>query len=165
MMAALLIATTVAWITLEAASATEEPASPWSRAQAGALVTGLTLFSVHAAALVEHALRGTGGSPVGLALIAGGIALRIAAIRALGADFVSTPVAPSRVVTTGVYRFLCHPSELGLIAAAAGAAVLLDSRVAAGIALVVLVPLAVVRCAAEDRLLDRVRDRPRRPAV
>jgi protein-S-isoprenylcysteine O-methyltransferase Ste14 len=164
-MAALLIATTVAWIALEAAISTEERAPRWSRAHAGALVTGLTLFAVHAAALVEHALRGTGGSLVGLALVAGGIGLRIAAIRALGADFVSATVAPSRVVTTGVYRVLRHPSELGLIAAAAGAAVLLDSCVAAGIALVVLVPLVVVRCAAEDRVLDRMRDDPRGPAV
>ena len=64
-------------------------------------------------------------------------------------------------MTTGVYRLLRHPSELGLIAAAAGAAVLLDSGIAAAIALVVLVPLAVVRCAAEDRLLRGVHDRPR----
>jgi protein-S-isoprenylcysteine O-methyltransferase Ste14 len=160
MMAALLIATTVAWIALEAASSTEEPAPPWSRAHAGALATGLTLFAVQAAALVEHALRGTAGSPLGLALILGGIALRVAAIRALGADFVSTTAAPSRIVTTGVYRRLRHPSELGLIAAAAGAAVLLDSGVAAAIALVVLVPLAVARCAAEDRVLRRMRARP-----
>lgn len=62
-------------------------------------------------------------------------------------------------------RFLRHPSELGLIAAAAGAAVLLDSSVAAGIALVVLVPLALARCAAEDRMLDRMRDRPRNLAA
>ena len=73
MMAALLIATTVAWIALEAASSTEEPALPWSSAHAGALATGLTLLAVHTAALVEHALRSTSGSLLGLALIASGI--------------------------------------------------------------------------------------------
>ncbi len=163
-MIALLVATTVVWIALEAATSTEEPAPPWSRAHASALATGVTLFAVHATAIVEHAARGTSGSPAGLALIAGGIALRIAAIRALGDDFVSTTNAPSRVVITGLYRWMRHPSELGLLAAAGGAAVLLDSRGAAAVVLLVMFPLCVLRCWAEDRVVNRVQDQARQRA-
>jgi protein-S-isoprenylcysteine O-methyltransferase Ste14 len=154
-MVALLVVTTIAWLALEASSTTEEPPARWSRGHAGALATGVTLFAVQAIAIAEHVARGTSGSLAGLALIAGGVGLRIAAIRALGDDFVSTSTAPSRVVTTGLYRWMRHPSELGLVAAAAGATVLLGSPAAAAVALVGLVPLSALRCAAEDRVLAR----------
>jgi protein-S-isoprenylcysteine O-methyltransferase Ste14 len=47
-----------------------------------------------------------------------------------------------------------HPSEIGLLAAAAGAALLLDSAIAATIAAVVLLPLCAMRCHAEDQRLS-----------
>jgi len=156
-MAAALVATTVLWLALEAASSVTEPEARWSRDHASAIATGLSLFAVHVTALVEHALRSTAGSFVGLALIAVGVALRIAAIHSLGADFVSTRAAPSRVVSTGLYRWLRHPSELGLVVAAAGAAVLLGSLCAAAVTIVVLVPLSLHRCAGEDRVLQAMR--------
>jgi len=152
-MVALLIATTLAWSALEAASSRAEPASRWTREHAGALTTGLALLVVHATAIGEHVLWGAAGSPAGLALIAIGVTLRIAAIRTLGDDFVSMRTVPRRRVTTGVYRWVRHPSELGLVLAAMGAAVLLGSRGAAVVVLVVLVPLSLQRCRAEDRLL------------
>lgn len=152
-MIALLVATTLAWSALEATSSRPEPAPRWTRERAGATATGLALLAVHATGIAEHAARATTGSLAGLALIAAGVALRIAAIRALGDDFVSMRAAPRRRVTTGPYRWLRHPSEVGLVAAAAGAAVLLGSRGAAALVLVVLVPLSVLRCRAEDRLL------------
>jgi protein-S-isoprenylcysteine O-methyltransferase Ste14 len=157
-MAALLVATTIAWAVLEAATSSEEPETRWSRKHASAIATGLALFTVHATAIVEHALRPTSESLIGLALIAAGVGLRIAAIRTLGDDFVSTSTAPLRVVTSGLYRWMHHPSELGLIAAAAGAALLLGSGGAAAVVLFVLVPLSALRCSAEDRVLDRSRD-------
>jgi protein-S-isoprenylcysteine O-methyltransferase Ste14 len=147
--AALLAASTAVWIVLEAAAA---PAEPHARAPRE-LATGLALLAVHGSALIEHLAFGTDGSLAGGALIAGGVALRVAAIRQLGADFVSVRARPARVAATGVYRWMRHPSEVGLAAVALGAAVLLGSVVAAALAAGVLLPLAVARCRAEDRLL------------
>jgi len=48
-----------------------------------------------------------------------------------------------------------HPSELGLLAAAVGAAVLMTSVAAAGVIVLGLAPLILVRCAAEDRTISR----------
>jgi len=145
----LLVASTVAWIALEAGSAPSEPHARSRRE----LATGLALLAVHASALAEHFVRHTVGSLAGVLLLVAGITLRVAAIRQLGDDFVSVPARPTRVVATGVYRWLRHPSELGLLAAALGAAILLGSAIAAAIVAGVLLPLAMARCRAEDRLL------------
>ena len=113
------------------------------------LATGLALLAVHVTAVAAP------GAPMivpGLALIACGIALRVTAIRALGGAFVSTTTAPTRIVRTGPYRWMRHPSEVGLLAAAVGAAVLMASVVAAAVIVLGLVPLILVRCAAEDRV-------------
>jgi protein-S-isoprenylcysteine O-methyltransferase Ste14 len=154
-MVALLVITTIAWSALEAAASVEEPEVRWSRAHGSAIATGLTLFAVHAMAIADHVLYGTDGSLAGLVLIASGVGLRIAAIRALGDDFVSSLAVPVRVVTTGPYRWMRHPSELGLLAAGAGASVLLGSCGASLIVVFVLIPLSVLRCGAEDRVLER----------
>lgn len=117
------------------------------------LATGLTLLAVHVTAIATR-----GEAPMlalGLALIGCGVALRVSAIRALGGAFVSTTTAPSRVVRSGPYRWMRHPSEVGLLAAAVGAAVLMTSVVAAGVIVIGLVPLILVRCAAEDRTIAR----------
>lgn len=53
----------------------------------------------------------------------------------------------------GPYRFMKHPSEVGLLAAAVGAAALLASGIAAAVIAIVLAPLVIVRCAAEDRTI------------
>jgi protein-S-isoprenylcysteine O-methyltransferase Ste14 len=115
-----------------------------------AVVGGLSLLLVFWVGL------GFGGSgwPVagGLAMIAG-IALRIAAIRALGPWFASTsrwlPGQPE--IRTGVYGRLRHPSELGLLLLAFGAAILLGSRAALAVALLVVLPASVMRVLREER--------------
>ncbi|MCS7241186.1 MAG: isoprenylcysteine carboxylmethyltransferase family protein [Candidatus Caldatribacterium sp.] len=61
---------------------------------------------------------------VGVVLMVGGITLRLLAIRTLGKYF--TPdialVEGQRIVTTGVYRFLRHPSYTGELLAFGGVA-------------------------------------------
>lgn len=155
-----LVASTLAWILLEASAASPEPARPWSRDQAGALATGVVLLAVQLSAIVEHHLARRASHPAGLLLIAAGIGLRVGAIRALGRDFVSVTVAPAALRRAGLYRWLWHPSELGLLAAAAGAAVLMRSAYAAALTALVLVPLSVLRARAEDRALAALRARP-----
>jgi protein-S-isoprenylcysteine O-methyltransferase Ste14 len=147
--AALLLTSIVGWAIVEALTASHEPQERLPRE----LATGLALFAIHAGGLAEDLVRGGGTGSLALiagsSLIVAGIALRIAAIRALGARFVSSCTF-DRVVTTGPYRWMRHPSEVGLLGAAAGAALLLDSAIAATIAAVVLVPMCALRCYRED---------------
>ena len=64
---------------------------------------------------------------VGVSMMAGGAAVRLAAIRRLGPRFVSDvrPTSPHVLARTGIYAVTRHPSETGLLMAALGAAVVL----------------------------------------
>jgi protein-S-isoprenylcysteine O-methyltransferase len=152
---AVVVASTLGWMGLEALVSTSEPHEHLPRE----LATGIALFVVHATAIVEHLARGLTTPPalflIGATLVAGGIALRVTSIRALGSAFVSTTTAPVRFVRAGPYRVMRHPSEIGLLAAAVGAAALLASVVAAAVIAFALLPLIIVRCVAEDRTISR----------
>ncbi|HEY4238424.1 MAG TPA: isoprenylcysteine carboxylmethyltransferase family protein [Kofleriaceae bacterium] len=129
-----------AWIALEAAWTVPEVPEPRTLA----LPTGLVLFATQAATLAVHAR----GSAIGAVILVGGIALRLWAIRTLG-DAFATAIAPRRIVRTGPYRWLRHPSELGLVLAAAGGAVWLGSALGLAVA-ALLVPLSIVRARREN---------------
>lgn len=159
-MAAILLVATAAWAVLEAALATPEPPAPWSLDHLRSLATGVALLAIQAGAAVEHLWRHTPGSLLGLPLLAAGVALRLAAIAALGPAFVSPARRPARLIGTGLYRVLHHPSELGLLAIAAASAVLLGSGVAAALTALLLLPLSLARCLAEERALGRRAARP-----
>lgn len=113
-------------------------------------ITGLMLLMVFLAALLG---RGA-GSAAGAVLMVGGVALRWAAMRQLGQWFVSeVRLLPGHeLVTEGVYRWVRHPSELGLLAIALGAAVLLGCW-AAGVGVAGLALLVLWRVRVEDRML------------
>ncbi len=115
-----------------------------------ALASALGLLAITVAAAA-----GPRTNAIGLVPVAIGIALRAAAMRALGDAFTSeTVLAPGRrVVTTGVYRWTRHPSDLGLVVFALGLALLGASVVAGAIAALVVVPTVVVRIAREERHL------------
>lgn len=149
MIVAAFLVLTAAWIAAEALTTPFEPdlAAPRERA------TGLALLAVHAGGLAEHLLRATPGLWIGAAVIGLGIGLRLAAIRSLGAAFSSSDLPPPRRISSGLYRAMRHPSELGLVLAAAGTALLLGSLFAAAVTLLVLVPLSLHRTAAETRQL------------
>ncbi|MDQ3334480.1 MAG: phosphatidylethanolamine N-methyltransferase family protein [Myxococcota bacterium] len=146
---AALVASTAVWMALEARVSAREPHAHLPRE----LATGLLLLAVHVTAIAVPGPARMFG--LGLALIAAGVALRVSSIHALGPAFVSTTSAPVRLVRAGPYRWMRHPSELGLLAAAVGAAVLMTSVAAAGVIILGLAPLILVRCAAEDRTISR----------
>jgi protein-S-isoprenylcysteine O-methyltransferase Ste14 len=118
-----------------------------------ALPTGIVLGASHVAGVLEHIAVG-GGSLAGAAMLAGGIALRWWAISTLGPLF-ATSLEPMRRIHAGPYRWLRHPSELGLLLAAAGGALLLGSRVAVALG-IALVPMSVLRCRRENQQLARL---------
>jgi protein-S-isoprenylcysteine O-methyltransferase len=140
----------IAWIAGEAVLSS--PDRPARGTLAGA--TAAIVFSSQLAGVIEHLVSGRSWcAPIGIALFAAGIAVRWWSIATLRDAFASR-LDSATLLTTGPYRWMRHPSELGLIAAVAGGAVMLASFAAlAGAA--ALIPLAIVRCRREDRALAR----------
>jgi protein-S-isoprenylcysteine O-methyltransferase Ste14 len=137
----------VAWAVAEAATTAIDRPAPRTLATA----TGVCLLASHVAGIVEHLVRHSHGSLAGVALALAGVALRIWAIATLGPRFASR-LDTDRVIATGPYRWLRHPSEVGLVLAMAGCAVVLGSYAALA-ATVVALPFAAVRCARENAAL------------
>jgi protein-S-isoprenylcysteine O-methyltransferase Ste14 len=75
-------------------------------------------------AALSGELRSSTQLVIGTGLLLGGATLRAFAILSLGAEFRDGSVAPSRVVTSGPYARLRHPSEAGLVMLLAGAAMI-----------------------------------------
>jgi protein-S-isoprenylcysteine O-methyltransferase Ste14 len=113
---------------------------------ASALAAACALLLLFWLAVAEHALASTDTSA---------LALRWAAIKALGPFFeTAIQVVPGQpLVREGVYRWLRHPGEAGLLIAAFGACVLLGSRGGLVFWAVVLLPLSIGRVCREDRVL------------
>jgi protein-S-isoprenylcysteine O-methyltransferase len=140
----------VAWIAGEAALSS--PDRPVRGTLAGA--TAAIVFASQLAGVVEHLAFGRSWcAPLGIVMFAAGIAMRWWSIATLCDSFAST-LDSHTLITAGPYRWVRHPSELGLIAAVTGGAILLGSY-AALVGAVASIPLAVVRCRREDRALAR----------
>ncbi len=69
-------------------------------------------------------------------------------------DAVTIKGFDSVLVRSGVYRFLRHPSETGLLAASLGAAVLLQSLLGLVVWFGALLPVTLARLALEERALE-----------
>ena len=67
-------------------------------------------------------LAGHTAGIIGLSLFAGGIAVRLAAIRTLGIEFLRPPGQNHRRIQAGLYRYLRHPAGWGLLAISGGIA-------------------------------------------
>jgi protein-S-isoprenylcysteine O-methyltransferase len=91
------------------------------------------------------------------AMLVLGIALRLSAIRVLGRFFVTGPalLEAQPLVTGGVYGFLRHPSDTGIVLATAGGAALLASPLAVVVVLVATLPLTIARVHRERVVLER----------
>ena len=92
----------------------------------------------------------------GLALLVGGIAFRLWAIRVLGRFFTSVVQVKDdhRVVSSGPYALVRHPSYLGAYAAVVGSALVLEAYVGAVAAAVLMLAAYRYRIAAEERTLE-----------
>ncbi len=125
-----------------------------------ALLTGLLILWIFWAGVCEHAIRAehtfTLSRAAGAALMMLGATLRFAAVRALGRQFVTeiTVRDGQRLVRTGLYRYVRHPSETGLLAVTLGACMLLGSWTGAALWAAALVPVVLWRLHLEDRQLD-----------
>jgi protein-S-isoprenylcysteine O-methyltransferase Ste14 len=95
---------------------------------------------------------------IGLAVMAAGAGLRGAAIRWLGAVFVSELQwsDEQRLVTDGPYRLLRHPGDWGLCIAVGACALAEGNMTAGALWTATLLPLTVARTMLENRFLSRV---------
>lgn len=93
---------------------------------------------------------------IGFGLILLGVRLRQSAADALGEQFtVNLSVLADHVlITTGPYRWLCHPNYAGLLLIAFGTATMVWSPLAIGVTLVLWLPAALLRIGAEERSLQ-----------
>lgn len=142
------------WVSLTALEAREpgpiERPPPSERLRAVALLG--TIWTTTLVALPLHPLA----AALGTALALAGITLRLAAIRTLGEGFGAglQPTVPLR--NDGPYRYLHHPSELGLLLLTLGVVVTVGAPLAASFAwgALVVVP-SLLRIRAEDHALLR----------
>ncbi|QEG42044.1 isoprenylcysteine carboxylmethyltransferase family protein [Roseimaritima ulvae] len=122
-----------------------------------AQLVGFALLLLFWCIQVEHHLAGlampwlqiTGGL-----LLTLGTLLRVTAIRTLGTDFVTDIRAPAVRRAEGIYRWLAHPSELGLLLIIAGAPLLLAAPRCLLVACLFFVPTSLHRIRRENQVLN-----------
>lgn len=136
-------------------------ASPDRRVLRLAWAQGLAVLAVFWTGLVQRLSDGPLGLPtsveiLGLVLMLAGALLRHAAIRTLGARFVTEIQAGPELVRRGVYDRIRHPSESGLLLSAIGSVLLLSSPAACGVFVVLLLPVVISRTRIEDEALASV---------
>jgi protein-S-isoprenylcysteine O-methyltransferase Ste14 len=113
-----------------------------------ASATGVAILAMFAVAITSR-----NGSMLGALVILAGIALRCIAIYTLGDRFISELRADQPLVRRGVYRWMNHPSEIGLLTLTLGTCVLFGSLGAFAIWLLALVPLTIARVRIENAFL------------
>ncbi|MFN3149033.1 isoprenylcysteine carboxylmethyltransferase family protein [Bremerella sp.] len=123
--------------------------------QVAALV-GLTMLLMFWTAQVESWLTEPQLWPLsvlGVGLMIMGIALRASALYALGPRFISDISCDAPPVSVGIYRYLRHPSEVGLLTIAVGGPLVLQAPWTALIAGSILLPISAWRIRREDNVL------------
>ncbi len=128
-----------------------------TRARRWAAATGGLLLLLFWACLIERCLSEPLGSwlqTLGGALLLSGVTLRALAVRTLGYNFrTEIENVEGVLVREGVYRFVRHPSETGLLAASLGVALLLQSMLGLVIWCGALLPVTLARLSLEESAL------------
>jgi protein-S-isoprenylcysteine O-methyltransferase Ste14 len=121
-------------------------------------MTGIALWLVFIVALsTAGPIFNPSSLVLGAFIMAGGVSLRWAAMHTLGSAFVTEVRAARRrdLVTHGIYAWMRHPSETGLLCIAGGACLVLGSLSGGVACLALLLPLVLVRVHIEDGELLR----------
>ncbi|MCA9245860.1 MAG: DUF1295 domain-containing protein [Planctomycetales bacterium] len=123
-----------------------------------AAMVGIGLLAVFWSAQIERVICAPAPgahtlSMIGVAVMFTGIVLRVVAIRTLGPSFVSDIRCSGIYIQTGVYAWLRHPAEIGMLLLAIGAPMLLMAPRTALAAALLLGPVSVWRMRREDALL------------
>jgi protein-S-isoprenylcysteine O-methyltransferase Ste14 len=140
------------WCVIEGTLVDERPAAG-SNLGALATSTGLAIVATFIAAIAGEGATSVPSTAIGACVMSAGVLLRCAAIYTLGDRFVSELRADTPLVRSGVYRWLDHPSEVGLLSLTFGAAMLFRSVPAAGVWVALLLPLTIARVRRENEFL------------
>ena len=147
-------AVTMRWTRSESASSDDTRARRW------AMATGTLLLLLLWTCLVERAVRAPTGSwlqSFGGALLFAGVILRATAVRTLGKNFrTEIDRVSGTLVKKGVYSWVRHPSETGLLAASLGTALLLQSTLGLVVWCGALLPVTLVRLSLEESALAQL---------
>lgn len=165
-----LIVTFAAWLSVEVTLALRDlirgkGSTARDRGTRSTLVIGWVAAFVSAIWVAGHF---SGGwqllAGVGLLLMWTGLAIRIWAVLALGASFRTTVEvdAGQRLVDTGPYRFVRHPSYTGILLLAIGYGVTLNSWLSLAILLVVPLATTLRRISVEEATMADVLGDPYR---
>ena len=118
-----------------------------------ALLVGICLLAAFWSAQIERLALGPSSliiHALGASFVLIGIALRVAAIRALGPRFVSDICVGRSMVRDGIYAWMRHPSEIGLLLLATGGPLLIGAPLTAGAAVIMLLPISRWRMQREN---------------
>ncbi|MFN0157510.1 MAG: methyltransferase family protein [Bacteroidota bacterium] len=121
-----------------------------------AMVSQMSVVIEWAYMIPEQARNGsTVVTIIGLVILVSGVAFRVWSIRTLGRFFTSTVQVQNshKVISTGPYALVRHPSYLGALTAMVGSAVFMNAFVAAIITVVGMLIAYRLRIAAEEQTL------------
>jgi protein-S-isoprenylcysteine O-methyltransferase Ste14 len=91
-------------------------------------------------------------------VLALGVGLRVAAVTALRQRFVTDIRVDGPLVASGIYRWLRHPSEIGLLLMGVGTPLLLGASWSSACGGLCLVPISWWRMRREDAAFSRYSD-------
>lgn len=126
-----------------------------------AYITGVIFFLILAFSLCEHLLFATelnfGVYAIGIPIAIIGIYLRISALKELKSAFASLPYVTTgqKLNTRGLYRFVRHPSETGLICITVGMVWMMGSIMGLIMVVTILLPVSYWRVAREECVLRK----------
>jgi len=123
----------------------------YATGQAGVILSALWFDTLWAGPSGSHL--------IGVALLVSGALFRLWAIRTLGRYYshIVRTVGDHRIITTGPYRYIRHPSYAGMITANAGIALFFLNWVTCVVFFCVLIPAIVLRILVEEKTLYRIR--------
>jgi len=127
-----------------------------------AVLTGVILFATFSISLAEYLVHNVNSETapifVGVVLVLLGVILRVSAFWDLESAFVSLPrtFIGQKLVEKGVYRFVRHPSEIGLICISFGVVWLMSSIVGFLLLVLILLPISYIRIVREENYLAYV---------
>lgn len=126
------------------------------------LVMGVSILLVQWICICQLTISGSSTNPVllslGSTMIVCGIAIRASSILALGNRFTNlVEISRERpLIQNGVYRFLRHPSETGIMLFIAGIALVSQSWLAILVFAFVVLPVVILRLRIEEYYLVEI---------
>lgn len=118
-------------------------------------ISGILMLIVFWVSLYNHTHSSLLQSIISSIVIISGISIRVLSINTLHEFFISHIQLKHnhKLITSGVYAHIRHPSELGLLLICFGVPMLLSSKAGLLVTIVFIFPLSVYRILLEDKII------------